>query len=133
MEAAVFYADILGFAQLATRPRARGALEQLSDVAHLLSTEDSLAKYLQRPVWRRRYGLSDSIFLVGDDVIEASAAAAAFFFNLAFYNATQNVPALMRGAITFGEVRQTRGIFPETGKENVVGEAVIRAVKLERS
>ena len=133
MRAALFYADILGFAELAIRPRARGALEQLSDVAHLLSTEDSLAKYLQRPVWRRRYGLSDSIFLVGDDVIEASAAAAAFFFNLAFYNATLNLPTLMRGAITFGEVRQTRGIFPETGKENVVGEAVVRAVQLERS
>jgi hypothetical protein len=133
MKAPVFYADILGFAELAIRPRALGALEQISDVAHLLSTEDSLAKYLQRTVWRRRYGLSDSIFLVGDDVIEASAAAAAFFFNLAFYNATQHVPTLMRGAITFGEVRQARGIFPETGKENVVGEAVVRAVKLEKS
>ena len=133
MKAAVFYADILGFSALARRPRARGALEQLSDVAHLLSTQDSLAKYLQRPVWRRRYGLSDSIFLVGDGVIEASAAAAEFFFNLAFYNATQNAPTLMRGAITFGEVHQTRGIFPETGKENVVGEAAVRAVQLERS
>lgn len=133
MKAAIFYADILGFSALAGRPRARGAVEQLSDVAHLLSTEDSLARYLQRPVWRRRYGLSDSIFLVGDDAIKASAAAAEFFFNLAFYNAKQNVPALMRGAVTFGEVRQTPGIFPETAKENVVGEAVVRAVQLERS
>jgi hypothetical protein len=133
MKAIVFYADILGFSKLARRPRARGALEQLSDVAHLLSTEDSVAKYVQRPVWRRRYGLSDSIFLVGDDAIQAPAAAAEFFFNLAFYNATQDVPTLMRGAITFGEVHQTRGIFPETAKENVVGEAVVRAVQLERS
>lgn len=133
MKAAVFYADILGFSGLAVRPGARRALEQLSDVAHLLSTEDSLARYLQRPVWRARYGLSDSIFLVGEDPVEACAAASEFFFNLAFYNASQGVPVLMRGAITFGEVRQTRAIFPDTARKNLVGEAVVRAVQLERS
>lgn len=133
MKSALFYADILGFSALAARPGARHALEQLADVAHLLSTEDSLAKYLQRPVWRARYGLSDSMFLVGDDPVEAAAAAAEFFFNLAFYNASQGAPVLMRGAITFGEVRETRALFPETARNNVVGEAVVRAVQLERS
>jgi hypothetical protein len=133
MKATLFYADILGFSALAAWPRARRALEQLSDVAHILSTEDSLARYLQRPVWRTRYGLSDSIFLVGAAPIEACAAAAEFFFNLAFYNATQSAPVLMRGAITFGEVRRTRAIFPETAPANLVGEAVVRVVQLERS
>jgi hypothetical protein len=133
MKAALFYADILGFSALAARPGARRALEQLSDVAHLLSTEDSLARYLQRPVWHARYGLSDSIFLASDDPVEACAAAAEFFFNLAFYNAGQGVPVLMRGAITFGEVREARAIFPETARKNLVGEAVVRAVQLERS
>jgi class 3 adenylate cyclase len=133
MKAALLYADILGFSTTAARPGARRAVEQLSDVAHLLSTEDSLARYLQRPVWRARYGLSDSIFLVGDRPVEACAAAAEFFFNLAFYNASQAVPVLMRGAITFGEVRQTRAIFPGTALKNLVGEAVVRAVRLERS
>jgi hypothetical protein len=93
----------------------------------------TIAKYLQRSVWRERYGLSDSIFLVGKDTIEASAAAAEFFFNLAFYNATQDRPVLMRGAITLGEVHRTGPIFPETAKANLVGEAIVRAVELEKS
>jgi len=96
-------------------------------------TSHSLAKYLQRSTWRGRYGLSDSIFLVGDDLIEASSAAAEFFFNLAFYNANQGMPVLMRGAITLGEVREVRAIFPETAKQNLVGEAVVRAVRPEKS
>ena len=48
MKAAVFYADILGFSTLAARAGARRALEQLSDVAHLLSTEDSSRRKLPR-------------------------------------------------------------------------------------
>ena len=133
MKTAVFYADILGFSIAATEPGARRALGQLSDVAHLLSTQDSLAKYLQRPTWNARYGLSDSIFLLAHDATEACAAAAEFFFNLAYYNATEKLPVMMRGSITFGEVRKTRPIFPETGRGNLVGEAVVRAVQLERS
>jgi hypothetical protein len=103
MRAAVFYADILGFSISATEPGAGRALQQLSDVAHILSTDDSLAKYLQREVWSARYALSDSIFLLASDAVEACVAAAEFFFNLAFYNATEELPVLMRGAITFGE------------------------------
>jgi hypothetical protein len=133
MKAAIVYADILGFSLAATEPGARLALEQLSDIAHILSTDDSLAKYLHRPVWKTRFALSDSIFLVANDPVEACRAAAEFFFNLAFYNASQDVPVLMRGSIAFGEVRETGPIFPETGKGNLVGEAVVRAVQLERS
>jgi hypothetical protein len=133
MKTAVFYADILGFSISATEPGAARALGQLSDVAHILSTEDSLAKYLQREIWNARYGLSDSIFLLSRDAADGCLAAAEFFFNLAYYNATEELPVLMRGSITFGEVRKTRPIFPETGKGNVVGEAVGRAVQLERS
>jgi hypothetical protein len=133
MKTAVFYADILGFSIAATEPGAGRALGQLSDVAHILSTENSLAKYLQRQVWNARYGLSDSIFLLARDAADTCLAGAEFFFNLASYNATEELPVLMRGSITFGEVRKTRPIFPETAKGNVVGEAVVRAVQLERS
>src|SRR5258708_8705286 len=133
VKAAVFYGDILGFSIAATEPGAGRAMGQLSDVAHILSTEDSLARYLQREVWNARYGLSDSIFLLARDAADACLAGAEFFFNLAYYNATEELPVLMRGSITFGEVRKTRPIFPETAKGNVVGEAVVRAVQLERS
>jgi hypothetical protein len=133
VKATLFYADILGFSEMSARPGARRALEQLSDIARLLSSEDSLARYLQRPIWRARYGLSDSIFLVGDDPVEVSAATAEFFFNLAFYNASQGMPVLIRGAITFGEIRETEAVFPETARKNLVGEAVVRAVNLEKS
>src|SRR5260370_27683312 len=133
MTTAVFYADILGCSIAATEPGAGRARGQLSDVVHILSTEDSLAKYLQRQVWNARYGLSDSIFLLARDAADACVAGAEFFFNLAYYNATEELPVLMRGSITFGEVRKTRPIFPETAKGNVVGEAVVRAVQLERS
>src|ERR1700719_2564572 len=133
MKTALFYADILGFSIAATEPGAGRALGQLSDVAHIPSTDDSLAKYLQRGVWNARYGLSDSIFLLARDAADACLAGAEFFFNLAYYNATVELPVLMRGSITFGDVRKTRPIFPETGKGNVVGEAVVRAVQLERS
>jgi hypothetical protein len=107
MKTAVFYADVLGFSIAATEPGAGRALGQLSDVAHILSTEDSLAKYLQRQVWSARYGLSDSIFLLARDAADACLAGAEFFFNLAYYNATEKLPViLMRGSITFGDVRK---------------------------
>ena len=78
MKTAVFYADILGFSIAATEPGAGRALGQLSDVAHILSTEDSLAKYLQRQVWNARYGLSDSIFLLARDAADACLAGLNF-------------------------------------------------------
>lgn len=133
MSVTVFYADVLGFSNLSALPSAAAAAEALSDIAHILSTDHALAQYLQRPLWRQRYALSDSMFLVGRDPVAASAAAAEFFFNLAYYNASQDRPVLMRGAITFGQVRRTKPIFPESGKANLIGEAVVRAVQLEGS
>src|SRR5260370_34465593 len=127
MKTAVFYADILGFSIAATERGAGRAFGQLSDVAHILSTDNSLAKCLQREVWNARYGISASIFLLACDAADACLAGAEFFFNLAYYNATEKLPVLMRGSITFGEVRKTRPIFPETAKGNVLGEAVVRA------
>jgi len=53
---------------------------------------------------RALYGLSDSIFLLARDAADACLAGAEFFFNLAYYNATEELPVLMRGSITFGEV-----------------------------
>jgi hypothetical protein len=75
MKTAVFYADILGFSIAAAEPGAGRALGQLADVAQFLSTEDSLANYLQREVWNVRYGLSDSIFLLARDAADACLAA----------------------------------------------------------
>jgi hypothetical protein len=130
MKETVFFADVLGFSSRARLARGASAIEALSDVAHILSKDHAVARYLQLPVWRQRYGLSDSIFLVGSEPLAAAAAAAEFFFNLAYYNATQASPVLMRGAITIGEVRRALPIFPETAKES---EAVVRAVQLENS
>src|SRR5258708_27097785 len=130
VKAAVFYGDILGFSIAATEPGAERALSQLSDVAHILSTEDSLAKSLQRQVWNARYGLSDSIFLLARDAADACLAGAEFFFNLAYYNAAEKLPVLMRGSITSGEVRKTRPIFPETAQGDVGGEALVRGGQL---
>jgi len=93
MKTAVFYADILGFSIAATEPGAGRALGQLSDVAHIPWTEDSLAKYLQRRVWNARYGLSDSIFLLARDAADACLAGAEFFFNLACHRETPSTDA----------------------------------------
>jgi hypothetical protein len=128
----VFFADVLGFSALSRVAKAAGAIDALTDLATIFSTENSVARYLQAAAWRRRYGLSDSIFLVADDPIAACAAAAEIFFNLAFYNSQAEDPVLLRGAITMGEGREIGALFPETASANLVGEAVIRAVQLER-
>jgi hypothetical protein len=129
----VLFADVLGFSGLASAPRAEGATDALSDLAHLLSSSDELVTLLgsASSPWTERYGLSDSIFLVSEEPIRACKAAAEFFFNLAYVNHQARNPVLLRGAISIGEALQVQGIFPESSKANLVGEAVVRAVKLE--
>jgi len=127
----VFFADVLGFSALSRVANAAGAIDALTDLATIFSTQNSVARYLQAAAWRRRYGLSDSIFLVADDPIAACAAAAEILFNLAFYNSQAEDTVMLRGAIAMGEVREIGPLFPETAIANLVGEAVARAVKLE--
>ena len=112
---------------------AAAAVDALSDLASIFSTQSSIARYLQAAAWRRRYGLSDSIFLVADDPAAACAAAAEIFFNLAFYSSQTDDAVLLRGAITLGDAREIGPLFPETASANLVGEAVVRAVQLEKS
>ena len=131
MDKTVLFADVLGFSTLSKTPGAQGAADALSDLAFLLSSDDELAKLLQSPVWGERYGLSDSIFLVAENPVHACAAAAEFFFNLSYVNHTAEAPVLLRGGIAIGEAVKVGPIFPESAKFNLVGEAVVRAVRLE--
>jgi class 3 adenylate cyclase len=133
MDKAVLFADVLGFGSLSTIPGASGATDALSDLAHLLSSEDELVKLLQSSAWTERYGLSDSIFLVAEDPIQACAAAAELFFDLAYVNHQAEAPVLLRGGITIGEALRIHPIFPESATANLVGEAVVRAVRLEET
>ncbi len=127
----VFFADVLGFSALSRDANAAGAIDALTDLATIFSTQSNIARYLQAAAWRRRYGLSDSIFLVADDPMAACAAAAEIFFNVAYYNSQAEDTVLLRGAIAMGEVREIGPLFPETASANLVGEAVVRAVQLE--
>lgn len=132
MARCVFFADLLGFRGLSVRDDGEAAADALSDVALVLSERDEVARYLQASVWSRRYGLSDSLFLVGEDPVAACSAAAELFFNLAYVNCRAERPVLMRGGLAYGRVREVEPIFPETGKGNVVGAAVVEAVDLEK-
>lgn len=131
MTKTVFFADVLGFSNLSKTSGASGAADALSDLAHLLSSGDEIVKLLQSPIWTERYGLSDSIFLVAADPVQACAAAAELFFDLAYVNHEAEAPVLLRGAITIGESLRVGPIFPESATANLVGEAVVRAVRLE--
>jgi hypothetical protein len=133
MTKTVLFADVLGFGSLSRSPGASGAADALSDLAHLLSSDDELAKLLQSSVWTERYGLSDSIFLIAEDPVAACAAAAELFFDLAYVNHETESPVLIRGAVTTGEAFRVKPIFPESATANLVGEAVVRAVRLEES
>jgi hypothetical protein len=133
MTKTVLFADVLGFGSLSRAPGASGAADALSDLAHLLSSDDELAKLLQSSVWTERYGLSDSIFLIAEDPVAACAAAAELFFDLAYVNHETESPVLIRGAVTTGEAFRVKSIFPESATANLVGEAVVRAVRLEES
>jgi hypothetical protein len=129
----VFFADVLGFSEMASAPGAQPAVDALADLARLFS-RDPLARYLAPSAgWSGRYGLSDSMFLVAEDPAAACAAAAEFCFNLAFYNSGLPSAVLVRGAIASGEVHVAPPLFPETGRANLVGDAVVRAVLLEKS
>ena len=134
MDAALFFADILGFSVMTVEGAAR-AERALDDVTLLLSNEDELARYLQKGApWQARFGLSDSIVLVSADTVAAANEAARLFFHLAYLNSS--VPdqrILLRGAVVFGDVRIRGPIFPESSTGNVVGEAVVRATQLEKS
>jgi class 3 adenylate cyclase len=127
----VLFADVLGFSNLAKTPGAGGAADALSDLAHLLSSEDELVKILHSSAWTERYGLSDSIFLVSPEPVQACRAASELFFDLAYVNHQVEAPVLLRGAITIGESLRVKPIFPDSATANLVGEAVVRAVKLE--
>jgi class 3 adenylate cyclase len=133
MSKTVFFADVLGFSNLSETPGAGGAADALSDLAHLLSGKGEIVKLLQSAIWTERYGLSDSIFLVATDPVQACAAAAEFFFDLAYINHEAEEPVLLRGAITIGEALRVKSVFPESAHYNLVGEAVVRAVRLEES
>jgi hypothetical protein len=132
-ERCVVFADILGFGRQALDSGARGAQDSLSALAELLSRRDALGEILNWQGWQDRHGLSDSIFLVAADVPGAVAAAAEIFFNLAFVTHQGVSPVLMRGGIARGEVLRVGPIFPESATANLVGEAVVRAVRLEQS
>ncbi len=133
MDRIVFFADVLGFSGLARRPGAVGAVDALSDLATVLSSKGEIARLVRSDVWMERYGLSDSIFLVAEDVRTACAAAVELFFNLAYIHIDSSSPVLLRGAITTGEVRRTEPLFPESATANLVGKAVVEAVTLEGS
>lgn len=134
MATTVFFADVLGFSSMAMADVSR-AEQALDDVALLFSDQEEISRFLQRgSPWRARYGLSDSIFLIADDPVAAAGAAAQFFFHLAFLNSSvPDQAVLMRGALAMGEVKELRPIFAESGKGNVVGEAVVRVAMLEKS
>ena len=131
MAKTILFVDVLGFGSLAKSPGASRATDALSDLAHLLSSEDELVKILRSSAWTERYGLSDSIFLVSEDPVRACTAASEFFFDLAYVNHQAETPVLLRGAITTGESLRVKPIFPDSATANLVGEAVVRAVKLE--
>jgi len=129
----VFFADILGFGALSLVPGAEGAQDALSAVSGLLDRSDVLGDLLNWPGWEERYALSDSLFLVSSDVEGAVAAAAEVFFNLAFITHAGSAPVLMRGGLAQGEAFQVPPIFPASAKANLVGAAVVKAVRLEGS
>lgn len=131
MPRVLFFADVLGFSALASAPQASGAADALADIAHLFSS-DELVRFLGPAPWKERYGLSDSLLLVAEDPIAAGATAAELFFNLAYMNHSAPAPVLLRGALTIGEAHQVRPLFPETATANLIGEAVVRAARLEK-
>ena len=116
---AVFFADVLGFSALSRVANATPAVDALSDLASIFSTQSSVARYLQAPAWRRRYGLSDSIFLVADDPMEACAAAAEIFFNLAFYNSQADDCRAAAWGNHDGRCSRDRPALPRNGQRQL--------------
>ena len=128
--AAVFFFDILGFADLVDddHDRAVDALSHLAAVLNLPGIADQTAR------WEQRYGLSDSVFLTHRDATVAVQAAADLMSNLVSFTMDELKPTLVRGALALGEVEHVRGLFDlgATVPANLVGSAVTEAVRLER-
>jgi len=135
VDSLVFFADVLGFSELSRQGASSGAARALDDIALLFSDHQEIAQHLNAgSPWTERYGLSDSIVLLALDPVAAVTAASEFFFDLAWLNvATPEQRVLMRGSITRGDVKKVPPIFKETGTANVIGEAVVRAVLMEKS
>jgi hypothetical protein len=129
----VFFADILGFGEASLEPTAVGARDSLSLFADLLSMTDTVSRILNWEGWVERYGLSDSLFLVAEDAGAGAAAAAELFFNLAYVSHAGEMPVLLRGGVAWGEVLTVGPLIKESGAANLVGAAVVHAVRLERS
>lgn len=129
--AAVFFFDILGFADLVDTDR-EGAVDALSDLAAMLNLPEITGLTAR---WDHRYALSDSVFLTRADCAEAAKAAGDLMFNLVGFTLSQGRPTLIRGGLAFGEIEHVRGIFRLESHEpsNLVGPAVAQAVRLERS
>src|SRR3990172_2127185 len=127
---AVFYFDVLGFRHMAAGT-ADAAVDALSDLAEILRIPEIFDRTGD---WSRRYALSDSVFLTRQDPVEALRCASELVFNLVQLSAAREEPILVRGALTFGEVRHVRGIFlTATDPANLVGEAVVEAVALSEA
>jgi hypothetical protein len=132
-DACAVFTDVLGFGSLSENPGASGAVDALSALANLLSRSDILGAILNWSGWEGKYALSDSIFLVSPDTIGAITAAAELFFSLAYISHSGESPVLMRGGASKGEVLEVAPIFPQSATANLVGPAVVRAVRLEGS
>ena len=129
----VLFADILGFGARSRSPDAEGAVDALTDLAAVLSDREGPARYLNRGApWDRRHALSDSLLLTAPDTGAAVRAAVELFFNLAYYNAGQAIPVMIRGALAHGPVRELPPLFPESARGNLAGSAVVEAVDLEK-
>ena len=128
---AIFFADILGFGAMARTKGAGDAVDALSDVATVLVENGEITRFLGLERWHCRYGLSDSLFLVADTVSAACRGAAELYFNLAYLNCGVDTVVILRGGIAVGEYLETAALFAETGKGNLVGAAVVEAVRLE--
>lgn len=126
----VFYFDVLGFRHMAGGT-AQTAMTALSDLAELLR---SPAIAQQTEHWSHRYTLSDSVFLTHPDPAQSLRQAGDLVFNLVSLNLTKDDPVLVRGALAHGEVRHLKGIFLSSEEPaNLVGDAVVEAVKLEQT
>lgn len=124
---AVFYFDVLGFADLPTND----AVRALTDLAAAL-TRPRGGGASATSEWPARYALSDSVFLAHPDPVWAINEAAELVSNLLLFTRGGERPLLVRGAIALDTVEHLRGVFtPDAGAAaNVVGPGVVRAVRL---
>ena len=125
-----FYFDVLGFRHMAGGT-AQTAMTALSDVAEMLRSP-AIAQHTEH--WSHRYALSDSVFLTHPDPAQSLRQAGDVVFTMVSVNLTTDDPVLVRGALAHGEVRHVKGIFLRSKEPaNLVGDAVVEAVKLEQT